>query len=168
MNFNLTQSKIIDKDLRDKIINSLNLLNVNIENFYDVTVEYYNKDILFEKLNENIMFEMKPEHYKFIKMLRELCDDYKIKVNCVYLLGSISNIDDGEMRFLFNNSNKENQKENIIWPCKEIFLYDGSKKLLDNLLDNNQITYEEYKKNLELLQDEFGIYEIEEKVMYKN
>lgn len=167
MEFKLRHSKITDLDIKQKISDKIKVEEYDLNKEYDVSIEYYNEDIIDEKLNEDIMFEMKSEHYRFLKLFRNLCKNYKIIINNVYLLGTISNLKKEEIIVSFNYA-KEKQKENIIWPCKEIFLYDGSKKVLDNMLDSNQITLDEYNKNLEILQDEFGIYEAEEELGYIN
>jgi hypothetical protein len=60
------------------------------------------------------------------------------------------------------------KKKNIVWPCKEIFLFEDRKNKLDVMLFNNQISEEDYESNLEFLKDELSIYENEEEHKYIN
>lgn len=168
MDLHLKNVNISDKNIINIIENKININKFDLNREYDISIEYYNEDIVTDRLNEDIVFEVKSEHYRFIKNVRELIKNLNIKINNFYLLGTVASLDKGEMNVFFNYAKGNKDKENVIWPCKEIYLYDGSKKVLDSLLDSKQISLDEYNKNLAMIQDQFGVYEVEEDNGYLN
>lgn len=168
MDLHLKNVNISDKNIINIIENKIDINNFDLNKEYDISIEYYNEDIVTDRLNEDIVFEVKSEHYRFIKDVRQLAKKINIKINNFYLLGTVASLDKGEMNVIFNYAKGNKDKDNVIWPCKEIYLYDGSKKVLDSLLDSRQISLDEYNKNLAMIQDQFGVYEVEEDTGYLN
>jgi hypothetical protein len=134
---------------------------------YDVHVDFYNTDLEEDMLNVDVSYEIKKEHYLFIKKIRALFEENQIRVNEFYLMGTIADLLENEINISVMKS-KSDKKKNLVWPCKEIFLYEDQKKRLDALLFSNQITEEDYESNLEFLRDELNIYENDEEHEYIN
>jgi hypothetical protein len=82
-------------------------------------------------------------------------------------MGTIVDLHKDEIKIELLKSKYENKK-NIVWPCKEIFLFEDRKNKLDVMLFNNQISEEDYDLNLEFLKDELNIYENDEEHQYLN
>jgi hypothetical protein len=159
--------KITDPNI-DRLVNGkLNFDDLNKELIYDVHVDFYNPDLEADMLNADVSYEIKKEHYTFIKKIRTLFEDNQIKVNEFYLMGTISDLPENEINISVLKSNSD-KKKNIVWPCKEIFLFESQKKRLDAMLLSNQISVEDYESNLEFLKDELNIYENDEEHKYIN
>ena len=82
-------------------------------------------------------------------------------------MGTISDLPENEINISIMKSQGD-KKKNVVWPCKEIFLYENQKNKLDALLISNQISEEDYESNLEFLKDELNIYENDEEHKYIN
>jgi hypothetical protein len=118
-------------------------------------------------LNADVSYEIKKEHYLFIKKIRALFENNQIRVNEFYLMGTITDLPENEINITIMKSQSD-KKKNVVWPCKEIFLYENQKNKLDALLISNQISEEDYESNLEFLKDELNIYENDEEHKYIN
>jgi len=159
--------KITDPNI-DRLVNGkLNFDDLNKELIYDVHVDFYNPDLEADMLNADVSYEIKKEHYMFIKKIRTLFEKNQIKVNEFYLMGTIADLPENEINISVLKS-KGDKKKNIVWPCKEIFLYEFQKKRLDAMLLSNQISVEDYESNLEFLKDELNIFENDEEHKYIN
>ncbi|MDD4088159.1 MAG: hypothetical protein PHS04_02590 [Tissierellia bacterium] len=159
--------KITDPNIENIINNKINFDNLNKEFMYDIHVDFYNSDLEEDMLNEDVSYEIKKEHYLFIKKIRSMFENNQIKINEFYLMGTISDLMENEINIELLKS-KADSKKNVIWPCKEIFLFEDQKNKLDALLFNNQISEEDYESNLEFLKDELNIYENDEEHKYIN
>lgn len=167
MNYKLFKSKITDLNVAEILESKINFEKFDTNQEYDISAEFYNKDLQDEMLNENVAFEIKRKHYVFIQNIRKLFENNNIKINKFYLMGTIIDLNEDEINISILKSNYD-KKSNTIWPCKEIFIFEDSKNKLDDLLFNNQISEEDYESNLELLKDELSIYENEEEHEYLN
>lgn len=167
MDFKLSNSNINNLDIGQKLNNKINFEDFDLNKGYDVSIEFYNKDLVDDSLNENVSYEIKRKHFLFIQEIRNFFKKNDIIINKCYLMGTILDLVEDEMNIsiLISDSNKIS---NIIWPCKEIFIYEDTKNKLDNLLYSNQISMEEYVSNLEDLKYELSIYESEEEHEYLN
>ncbi len=153
--------KITDPNIENIISSKLNFDNLNVDQVYDIYVDFYNTDLEEGMLNADISYEIKKEHYLFIKKIRALFENNQIRVNEFYLMGTISDLPENEINISIMKSQGD-KKKNVVWPCKEIFLYENQKNKLDALLISNQISEEDYESNLEFLKDELNIYENDE------
>jgi len=167
MNYKLFNSSITDSNITEVLNDKIKLDEFDKNEKYDISVDFYNKDLENEVLNENVSFEIKRKHYLFMKEVRNFFEANNIQINKFYLMGTIIELDENEISFSVLKSNFEN-KSNTIWPCKEIFIFEDSKNKLDDLLFNNQISEEDYESNLEYLRDELSIYDNEEEHEYLN
>lgn len=167
MNYKLFKSNITDLNVAETLEGKIDFDKLDKNQEYDISAEFYNKDLQEEVLNENISFEIKRKHYVFIREIRDLFEKYNIKINKVYLMGTIIDLNENEISVSVLKS-VHNKKSNTIWPCKEIFIFEDSKNKLDALLFSNQISEEDYELNLELLKDELNIYENEDELQYLN
>jgi hypothetical protein len=144
------------------------LKNNNAQGDYNLIIEYKN-NIEAHTLADDFMMEIKPEHIRYLRELRKKCEDLDTKFKKIYLLGSINIYDDDELKISLEKANSsEEEEKNIIWPSKELYLYDGSKKILDSLLENDEIDYDEYEAKLKILQVEFGLLDFLEDEYYVN
>ncbi|HQO94756.1 MAG TPA: hypothetical protein PK516_02765 [Sedimentibacter sp.] len=159
--------KITDPNIENIISSKLNFDNLNVNQVYDIYVDFYNTDLEEGMLNADISYEIKKEHYLFIKKIRALFENNQIRVNEFYLMGTISDLPENEINISIMKSQGD-KKKNVVWPCKEIFLYENQKNKLDALLISNQISEEDYESNLEFLKDELNIYENDEEHKYIN
>lgn len=159
--------KIIDTNIEEIVKSKIDFSEFNDNLTYDIHVDFYNIDLEEDLLNDDVSYEIKREHYLFIKKIRNLFEDNKIKIQEFFLMGTISELDENEINISILKSSSE-KKKNTIWPCKEIFLFEDRKNKLDLLLFNNQISEEDYQFNLEYLKDELNIYENEEDNRYIN
>lgn len=167
MNYKLFKSNISDLNVAEVLESKINFNKLDKNQKYDISAEFYNKDLQEEMLNENVSYEIKRKHYIFIKKIRDLFEENNITINKFYLMGTIIDLNENEINFSLLKSNYKS-KSNTIWPCKEIFIFEDSKNKLDDLLFNNQISEEDYESNLELLKDELNIYENEDDHEYLN
>ena len=168
MNFKFIGLNITNEDIEEKINKKINFDQFEKDKEYDVSAEFYNRDLIDDSLNEDVPYEIKKIHYKFIKILRSIFEKNNIKINKLYLMGTIIDLLDDEIDITIKKSNYQNIKNNTIWPCKEIFIFEDGKNKLDSLLYANQISMEEYESNLEDLKYELSIYENEEEFEYLN
>ena len=159
--------KITDTNIENIINNKIDFNNLNKDLMYDIHVEFYNTDLEEDMLNEDVPYEIKREHYLFIKNIRSLFENNQININKFYLMGTIIDLQEDEINISVLKSKAE-KKKNIVWPCKEIFLFEDRKNKLDVLLFNNQISEEDYESNLEFLKDELNIYDNDEEHKYLN
>lgn len=159
--------KITDPNIENAIIDKVNVDKLHNDLNYDIHVTYYNQDLEEDMLNEDVSYEIKKEHYQFIKKARTLFENKQININKFYLMGTIVDLQEDEINISVLKSNYD-KKKNIVWPCKEIFLFEDRKNKLDVMLFNNQISEEDYESNLEFLKDELSIYENEEEHKYIN
>ena len=159
--------KITDPNIESIINSKLNFDNLNKDQIYDIHVDFYNSDLEEDMLNVDVSYEIKREHYLFIKKIRALFENNYIKVNEFYMMGTIVEMKENEINISILKS-KGDSKKNVVWPCKEIFLFEDQKNKLDALLFSNQISEEDYESNLEFLKDELNIYENDEEHKYIN
>ncbi|MPN51524.1 hypothetical protein SDC9_199172 [bioreactor metagenome] len=167
MDIKLYNTNIEDLNIEQKINKKIHFDLFDKNNKYDLVVEFYNNDLEEDLLGDDVSYEIKKKHYIFIKTLRNLFEKNSIKINKFNLMGSIETLNNNEMiiSVLKTNSNK---KENIIWPCKEIFVFEDHKNKLDTLLLSNIISENDYEFNLENLKEEFSIYDNDEEHHYLN
>jgi hypothetical protein len=159
--------KITDPNIENIISSKLNFDNLNVNQVYDIYVDFYNTDLEEGMLNADVSYEIKKEHYLFIKKIRTIFENNQIRVNEFYLMGTITDLPENEINITIMKSQSD-KKKNVVWPCKEIFLYENQKNKLDALLISNQISEEDYESNLEFLKDELNIYENDEEHKYIN
>lgn len=159
--------KIIDPNIENIINSKINFKNLSRDLRYDIHVDFYNTDLEEDMLNEDVSYEIKREHYLFIKRIRSLFENNQININKFYLMGTIADLQENEINISVLKSKAE-KKKNIVWPCKEIFLFEDRKNKLDVMLFNNQISEEDYESNLEFLKDELNIYDNDEEHKYIN
>jgi len=153
--------------LKKNFLAKLSLMSLKKNKEYDITVEFYNDDLIDDSLNDDVSYEIKRSHYVFIKKIRKEFEKNNIKINKFNLMGTILDLNFGEINIeILKSSDKH--KKNIIWPCKEIFIFENSKIKLESLLFTNQITMEEYESNLEDLKYELSIFENDEERQYIN
>jgi hypothetical protein len=167
MNYKLFKSDITDLSVAEILESKIDFNKFDKNREYDISAEFYNKDLQEEVLNENVSYEIKRKHYVFIRKIRDLFEKHNIKINKFYLMGTIIDLDENEINVSILKS-VYNKKSNTIWPCKEIFIFEDSKNKLDELLFSNQISEEDYESNLEILKDELNIYENEDELQYLN
>ncbi len=167
MNYKLFKSTITDLNVAEILEGKIDFNKLDKNQEYDISAEFYNKDLLEELLNDNISYEIKRKHFLFIKSIRSLFEKNNVKINKFKLMGTVIDLDENEINISLLKSNYE-LKSNTIWPCKEIFIFEDSKNKLDDLLFNNQISEEDYESNLEILKDELNIYENEDEFQYLN
>ncbi|MEL7647104.1 MAG: hypothetical protein AAGU76_03380 [Sedimentibacter sp.] len=167
MNHKLFGKDITDADIAESLKNKIAFSQYDKELEYDISVDFFNQDLQDEVLNDNVSFEIKRKHYIFIKAVRDLFELNNIKINKFYLMGTVLGLDKGEIALSVLKSSST-KKSNIVWPCKEIFIFEDSKNKLDDMLYNNQISEEDYESNLEYLKDELSIYDNEDEHGYIN
>jgi len=168
MDYKILGSNISDDDIEQKIFNKINFEEFKKDNEYDISAEFFNRDLIDDSLNEDVSYEIKKKHFKFIKIVRSIFERNKIKINKFYLMGTIVDMLDEEINVSVKKTSNKGVINNTVWPCKEIFIYEDGKNKLDNLLFLNQISMEEYESNLEDLKYELSIYENEEEHEYLN
>lgn len=167
MEFRFSNLNITDNDVEKRIDNKIKFNEFEKDKEYDITAEFFNRDLIDDSLNEEVSYELKRKHYQFIKAVRSVFEKNDIKVNVFRLMGTIVGMSDDELYISVKKSG-DSKKSNIVWPCKEIFIYEDGKNKLDNLLFLNQISYEEYESNLEDLKYELSIYENDDEHEYLN
>jgi len=167
MDYRLNNLKLTDDDIENLVFNKMKLEEFEKTKEYDITVEFYNDDLVKDSLNDDVSYEIKRSHYVFIKKIRNEFEKNNIKINKFNLMGTILDLDEGEINIEILKSSSKSKK-NIIWPCKEIFIFENGKIKLESLLFTNQITMEEYESNLEDLKYELSIFESDEERQYIN
>jgi hypothetical protein len=159
---------ITNENIEQKILEKIDFEELDMDKEYDIVASFYNRDLIDDSLNEDVLYEIKKKHFKFIKLVRNIFEKNNIIINKFYLMGTIVELLDDEIDIKIKKSNSKSIKSNVIWPCKEIFIYEDGKNKLDSLLFTNQISMEEYESNLEDLKYELSIYENEEEFEYLN
>lgn len=167
MNYKLFNSDITDLNVDDMLEGKIDFDKLDVDCQYDISTEFFNRDLQDDSLNESVSYEIKRKHYVFIRKVRNLFEKHNIKINKFYLMGTIVDLNEKEIDLSILKSVHSN-KSNTVWPCKEVFIYENTKNELDNLLKSNQISEEDYISNLELLKDELNIYENEDELQYLN
>lgn len=167
MNYKLFNSDITDLNVDEILEGKIDFDMLDKDCQYDISAEFFNRDLQEDLLSEIVPYEIKREHYLFIKKIRNLFEKHGVEISGFYLMGTIVELNENEIDISVLKS-VNNNKSNTVWPCKEIFIYEDSKNKLDNLLQNNQISVEDYVSNLELLKDELNIYENEDELQYLN
>jgi hypothetical protein len=165
MNYKLFNSDITDLNVDEILESKIDFDRFDKDCQYDISAEFFNRDLQNDLLNESVPYEIKRKHYVFIRKVRDLFEKHDIKINKFYLMGTIMELNEKDISIL---KSVYSNKSNTVWPCKEIFIYENSKNRLDDLLQSNQITEEDYVSNLELLKDELNIYENEDELQYLN
>ncbi len=143
------------------------LKSSTIEGSYHLVIEY-NNQIEEHFLFDDYMMEITPDHLKFLKQCRLVCNDLSISLKNIYLLGSSHQVNENELKVSLEKTIQKEAGRNIVWPSKELYLYDGGKRVLDTMLRNDEIAFEEYEAKLKLLQMEFGLIEFLEEDFYIN
>lgn len=166
MNFKVEFNGFHDKDSLENIREKL--MQIDIKKSYNIVIEYNNLMVEDSILSETYMMEIKPEHLRYLRELREHLDQSHINVRKIYLLGSLDKSLVTSVRVSAETTIESEETKNIMWPSKELYLYDGGKKILDNLLENEEINMEEYETKLKLLQMEFGLLDFLERESYIN
>ena len=160
-------SKITEPNIAEMIEKKIKFDTLDKNTSYTIHTEFYNFDLAEDLLNNDAAYEIKREHYLFIKNVRNMFEKNGITINEFYLMGTIVDLEENEINISLLKSNEE-KKKNIVWPSKEIFLFEDRKRKLDLLLFNNQITEEDYEFNLEFLKDELNILENDDEHKYLN
>lgn len=167
MDYKLYNTDINDINIEEKINKKVDFSLLEKDKKYDIDVEFYNMDLAENMLSEDVSYEIKKEHYRFIRTVRSIFEKNDIKISKFNLMGSIESLNENEMIITVLKTN-DSKKENVIWPCKEIFIFEDHKNKLDTLLYSNIISENDYEYNLENLKEEFSIYDNEEEHRYLN
>lgn len=149
--------KELDKDI-DKL---------NTKNSYTLVLEYFNSSMI-GSADEVEMCEIKKEQLLLKNRLRTYFDSKNIDIRKLYILGSKDSSLIDKFSLAVEETTEDEDVKNIIWPCKEIFFYDGGKKILDEMLDNDEIDIVEYENQIKILKYEFGLLEDFEDELYIN
>ncbi|MBN2286080.1 MAG: hypothetical protein JXQ26_06450 [Tissierellales bacterium] len=165
MKFSVKFNDFTDYDAIERIYDKLK--NHDAVGNYNIFVEY-NSDAELLGLTDEVMMEIKPEYLRFLKKMRLRFNDLPINVKKLYLLGTIVVAPKDELRIIVEKAEETDPVQNIMWPSKELFLYDGSKRVLDSLLENDQIDIDEYELKLKILRMEFGLFDFLEEDYYVN
>lgn len=168
MKYKFNNTRITDESIDAKLSKIIKVSDFDLKKEYDIDIDYYNYDLVEDKLNNDVSYEIKKSHYIFIKKLRDYFEKNNIKINEINLIGTISNITKGDINISVIKSKYQQYYRNNIVPCKEIFLFEDSKKTLDILLKTDQISEEEYELNIQDLQEEFDIEFIDDESEYIN
>jgi hypothetical protein len=166
MNFTIEFNGFNDIDSLESIREKL--IGIEDTKSYNIVVEYNNLIIEDQILDENYMLEIKPEHLRYLRKLREYLEGVDLNIKKIYLLGSLDKSLVTSLRVSSEMTIDTEEPKNIMWPSKELYLYDGGKKILDNLLENEEINVDEYEVKLKLLQIEFGLLDFLERENYIN
>ncbi len=162
--------KIKNEDLyNDKILSSIeeSIKNLKKEKSYNVIIEYYNETII-SSTNDIEQCEINKEHLLLKNKIRNFYESKNINIKKLYILGSQEFDLIDEANFVVEEADKNEETKNIIWPCKEIFFYDGGKKILDDMLDNDEIDIVEYENQIRTLKYEFGLLDELDDELYLN
>lgn len=167
MAYNFTQFDINDKEAIEKNLQKINFNKLDKNVDYDISIEFFNKDLKENISGMDAFFEIKKEHYQFVKIVRNIFENKKIKINRFNLMGTIIELYEDEAKLTIKKS-LDRYKSNNIYPSKEIIIYEDTKNKLDKLLDSNLITEEEYELQLDDLRSQLSIYEFCEESGYVN
>ncbi len=167
MDYKLYNTDIKNSNIIEKLNNKIKFDILDKDINYDITVEFYNKDLAEDLLSEDVSYEIKKEHYVFIRNIRNIFEKNNIRISKFNLMGTTESLSENEMLISLLKT-QNSKKENIIWPCKEIFIFEDHKNKLDTLLFSNIISENDYENNLESLKEEFSIYDNDEEHRYLN
>jgi hypothetical protein len=81
MNYKLFKSDITDLSVAEILESKIDFNKFDKNREYDISAEFYNKDLQEEVLNENVSYEIKRKHYVFIRKIRDLFEKHNIKIN---------------------------------------------------------------------------------------
>lgn len=168
MKYALKNTKITDENITEKLLASIDITEYDPKNEYDISIDFYNDDIDKDRLNADVSFEIKKHHYVFIRHIRSYFEKQNIKINELSLIGTVTNLNPGQINIEVLKSKYQDFRRNDIIPCKEMYLYEDGKNTLDLMLQTKQISIEEYEDNIEILQEQLNIFEIEEESRYIN
>ena len=154
----------------EKVNNKIDEMMKNIETDkkFSLVIEFYNKYLSSKTMLSPVSYEIKKEFLLFLRKVKEHIIKEKYPVNRVYLLGNKQYEDEGTLTLILEESGFSSGMKTVIWPDKEVFLYDGGKRILDSMLDSSEIDIEEYELRLEHLKKEFGIIDKDDSVNYLN
>jgi len=162
--------KIKNEDLySDKIISSIeeSINKLKKEKSYNIIIEYYNEAII-SSTDDIEQCEISKDQLLLKNKIRSFYESKDINIKKLYILGSQEFDLMDEANFVVEEAAKNEETKNIIWPCKEIFFYDGGKKILDDMLDNDEIDILEYENQIRTLKYEFGLLDELEDELYLN
>jgi hypothetical protein len=141
--------------------------NLKEDRSYNVIIEYYNEKILSPGQElENC--EVSKDQLLLKKKIRNFYESKNINIKKLYILGSKDYTLMEEASFAVEEADKKEETKDIIWPCKEIFFYDGGKRILDDMLYNDEIDIVEYENQIKTLKYEFGLLDEFEDELYLN
>jgi hypothetical protein len=141
--------------------------NLKEDKSYNVIIEYYNEKILSPGQElENC--EVSKDQLLLKKKIRNFYESKNINIKKLYILGSKDYTLMEEASFAVEEADKKEETKDIIWPCKEIFFYDGGKRILDDMLYNDEIDIVEYENQIKTLKYEFGLLDEFEDELYLN
>jgi len=141
--------------------------NLKEDKSYNVIIEYYNEKILSPGQElENC--EVSRDQLLLKKKIRNFYESKNINIKKLYILGSKDYTLMEEASFAVEEADKKEETKDIIWPCKEIFFYDGGKRILDDMLYNDEIDIVEYENQIKTLKYEFGLLDEFEDELYLN
>jgi hypothetical protein len=141
--------------------------NLKEDKSYNVIIEYYNEKILSPGQElENC--ELSKDQLLLKKKIRNFYESKNINIKKLYILGSKDYTLMEEASFAVEEADKKEETKDIIWPCKEIFFYDGGKRILDDMLYNDEIDIVEYENQIKTLKYEFGLLDEFEDELYLN
>jgi hypothetical protein len=141
--------------------------NLKEDKSYNVIIEYYNEKILSPGQElENC--EVSKDQLLLTKKIRNFYESKNINIKKLYILGSKDYTLMEEASFAVEEADKKEETKDIIWPCKEIFFYDGGKRILDDMLYNDEIDIVEYENQIKTLKYEFGLLDEFEDELYLN
>jgi len=162
--------KIKNEDLySDNIISNIedSTKELKKDKSYNIIIEYYNGAIISSS-NDVEHCEISKEQLLLKNKIRTFYESKNINIKKLYILGSQEFDLLEEANFVLEEADKNEETKNIIWPCKEIFFYDGGKKILDDMLDNDEIDIVEYENQIRTLKYEFGLLDELEDELYLN
>jgi hypothetical protein len=141
--------------------------NLKEDKSYNVIIEYYNEKILSPGQElENC--EVSKDQLLLKKKIRNFYESKNINIKKLYILGSKDYTLMEEASFAVEEADKKEETKDIIWPCKEIFFYDGGKRILDDMLYNDEIDIVENENQIKTLKYEFGLLDEFEDELYLN
>lgn len=141
--------------------------NLKEDKSYNVIIEYYNEKILSSGQElENC--EVSKDQLLLKKKIRNFYESKNINIKKLYILGSKDYTLMEEANFAVEEADTKEETKDIIWPCKEIFFYDGGKRILDDMLYNDEIDIVEYENQIKTLKYEFGLLDEFEDELYLN
>ena len=168
MKQNLNGIRLTDKNVKERLSRIFSFDEFDIYKEFDLDIVFYNKDLHYDSVNPQVAFIIKAEHLRFIREVRRFFEEHNIKINYLMLIGTTTDLNVDEMTFELQLSKYQDYKKNDIIPSREVFMYEDTKKELDFMLQNKQISEEEYQFNMGVLQEELNISNAEDEVRYIN